>query len=157
MGSLNLEPTKIKTLRRQGKQGDIMKQKFNLKIEPTRSIVGQKYNNSTNNSTPIFLGNKVVGHVVGNVFKKRLSKKIHFLRIPPAIANDTSVLKQAEMQGATIFQVIDKDTGDIYTAPIAKIWKLGIRINRGHGEQIYLELCHFDFKSASIPMQQRLF
>jgi hypothetical protein len=68
---------------------------------------------------------KIVGEVDGNVFKKVVSASVHFLREPPSIANDLDVLNQA---------------GKKYVASMNRIWKDGIAINRGHGEQLALLL-----------------
>jgi hypothetical protein len=83
---------------------------------------------------------KIVGEVDGNVFKKVVSASVHFLREPPSIANDLDVLNQAKQAGATMCEIIDRETGKKYVASMNRIWKDGIAINRGHGEQLALLL-----------------
>ncbi|MCX6083063.1 MAG: hypothetical protein NTW32_26340 [Chloroflexi bacterium] len=54
--------------------------------------------------------------------------------------NDIDALKDAELLGATLENVTDRDTGNIYTAAISLIWQRPIYKNYGYGEQIGLAL-----------------
>lgn len=74
-------------------------------------------------STPIYAGGRVVGHVNGEIFSKIISGSKHFLRQPPAILFDVSSLKDAELLGATLASVTDRETGNVYTALISLIWQ----------------------------------
>ena len=95
---------------------------------------------STPYSTPIFIEEKIVGEVRGNVFVKTVIASIHFLRKPPSIGFDTDSLKQAEKAGARYVSVIDTESGKVYRAPISTIWAHGFPLNRGYGDQIALRL-----------------
>jgi len=95
---------------------------------------------SRSNSTPIFSGTKVVGIVRDGVFIKVVSASRHFLRIPPAIAFDVECILQAISNGATRVQVIDVETGFVYSADIKSIQANGFEFNRGFGRQIALVL-----------------
>ncbi len=124
--------------------------------------------NSREGKQPIFCGARVVGYVQGGTFCKTIHKQ-HFLRTPPAIANDISVLDDAERAGATIVRITDLDTRTVYTASIQQIQALGVRFNRGFGNQIYLPLSFWSINgkspsAGSAPkkvkqdqLQQRLF
>lgn len=90
-------------------------------------------------STPIFVGRKVVGKVVGNIFQKNIQKN-HFLHTPPAIAFDISSLNDAQSAGASIVEVMDRGNGQVYSASISQIWLKGFRFNRGYGDQIALPM-----------------
>ena len=91
------------------------------------------------NSTPIYVGSKVIGCVQGDTFYKSISKS-HYLRCPPAIAYDVDALDQAEQAGAVKVQVSDRDDGTVYKSTIHHIRENGKPFNRGYGDQIYLIL-----------------
>ena len=86
-------------------------------------------------STAIYVGRKVVGHVNGSRFMKRVEGSKHFLLKPRAIAFDVSTLHDAEAAGAIRVEVIDTETGRGYTSSVVEIWANGFRVNRGFGEQ----------------------
>jgi len=89
---------------------------------------------------------KVNGRTVGQVIDKEYVKDItdnHILKYPPAIANNIQALHDAERAGAEYCKFTNTDTGILYRAPIAKIWDMGTRFNRGWGDQIYLTLNHW--------------
>lgn len=92
------------------------------------------------NYTPIRVGNKLVGHVSGDTFAKRVSASRHFLRTPKAIALDLDSLAQAEQAGARRVAVEDTESGIIYRASIDYIRQAGFEIDRGFGRQIALPL-----------------
>ena len=86
---------------------------------------------------------KVNGRTIGQVIGKEYVKDItdnHILKYPPAIANNIQALHDAERAGAEYCKFTNTDTGILYRAPIAKIWDMGTRFNRGWGDQIYLTL-----------------
>jgi hypothetical protein len=87
---------------------------------------------------PMYVGDKVVGQVVGNALYKSVKGSIHFLRNPPSICNDVALLNAAEKAGATYVIIKDKETGKRYIATIADIRKLGKSLNRGANSQIRL-------------------
>lgn len=86
----------------------------------------------------VYLNNKAVGIVVGIKFQKRVQGSRHFLRIPPSIANDESVLNTAENMGATYVSIFDTETGTVYESSIANIKEHGVWFDRGFGKQIGL-------------------
>jgi hypothetical protein len=83
---------------------------------------------------------KVVGEVVDGVLRKSIRGSVHMLRQPTAIAWDLVCLEQAEALGATRTEVLDTETGTLYTAPLSAFWRDGIRLNRGFGDQVALPL-----------------
>jgi hypothetical protein len=92
-------------------------------------------------SEPVYsAAGRVVGEVQGNVLRKCVRRSVHFLRQPPAIAWDVCVLEQAERKGATRTEVLDTESGYIYTAPLQHFWRFGLRLDRGHGAQVALPL-----------------
>jgi hypothetical protein len=98
-----------------------------------------------------------IGKVVGNTFTKSVKGSIHFLRTPPCIAFDIFSLKEAVKLGATKVQVTDLETGCVYTASIKHILNKGMRINRGHGEQIALSMNGWMKMMPGVAYQQPLF
>jgi len=92
-------------------------------------------------SEPVYsAAGRVVGEVVDEVLRKAVRRSVHFLRQPPAIAWDVCVLEQAEALGATRTEVLDTETGTLYTAPLNAFWRYGVRLNRGFGDQVALPL-----------------
>ena len=83
---------------------------------------------------------RMIGGLVGNVFRKHVDASKHFLRQPPAIAFDLSTLADAKEQGAELVEVVDRESGKTYRATVARIWKRGFSVNRGAGAQIALAL-----------------
>jgi hypothetical protein len=83
---------------------------------------------------------RVVGEVVDGVLRKAVRRSVHFLRQPTAIAWDLVCLEQAEALGATRCEVLDLETGTLYTAPLQHFWRFGLRLDRGHGAQVALPL-----------------
>lgn len=86
----------------------------------------------------VYHKNKAIGIVVGNKFQKRLQGSRHFLRKPPSIANDESVLATAQNMGATEVSIFDMETGTIYESSIANIREHGVRFDQGYEKQIGL-------------------
>lgn len=83
---------------------------------------------------------RVVGEVRDGVLRKAVRRSVHFLRKPPAIAWDVACLEQAERLGATRTEILDLESGATYAAPLSAFWRDGIRLNRGHGDQVALPL-----------------
>ncbi len=85
---------------------------------------------------------------------RRARGSVHQLRRPPAWAFERNILEQAHTAGASLVEVHDVETGITYTVPLATLWQKGIRIQRGHGEQIALPL---NLWHREDPKQGRLF
>ncbi len=85
---------------------------------------------------------------------RRVRRSVHQLRQPPAWAFERNILEQAHEAGASLVEVHDVENGITYTAPLATLWQKGIRIQRGHGEQIALPLSLWHRED---PKQGRLF
>jgi hypothetical protein len=98
----------------------------------------QKHYTSKNEGCTIYAGSKIAGKVLGDTLYKTI-KPEHFLRRPPAIAFDVSVLDQAIKAGAVKVIVTDS-TGTKYKANIEHIRKAGFYFNRGFGDQVGLLL-----------------
>jgi len=96
------------------------------------------------NSISVFAAGRIVGRVDGDTFKKSITGSRHFLRKPPAIAFDVSTLRDVEDAGALSVEVLDRETGRKYHAPISLVLAKGFFFNRGFGEQIGLSLRYFD-------------
>ena len=84
------------------------------------------------NSTPIYVGSKVVGKVQGDIFYKFIRRN-HFPRCPPAIAFDIDTLKHAEQAGAVKVQVTDKDTGTVGVGAAPCTISAGLAARRAKG------------------------
>lgn len=99
----------------------------------------------------IWLEGIVVGWVEDGVFYKRLQPE-HFLRIPPAISNNVSVLKDAMDAKAIYVCIIDEARNREWWATIDLIWKKGSPEfeRKGYGRQIYLKLQYWTPKRPTI-------
>lgn len=106
-------------------------------------FTARKPTRSSRKPIPIFSNGKVVGKVSGETFVKRLYRSRHFLRIPPAICFAVSSLDDAELAGAKLVEIFERESGAIYRAPIELIRSRGIRVCRKHGEQIGLPLAYW--------------
>lgn len=95
----------------------------------------------------------VVGYVEGDTFYKKVVEKKHRLRQPPGWANDEVALQNASSLGAMFVEIFTKDTKITYRTSVQKIWDKGIRMNRGHGEQVVLCMEHWEIKD---PQQREL-
>jgi hypothetical protein len=85
------------------------------------------------------INGRTVGQVIADEYVKDITNN-HILKYPLAIANDIQALHDAERAGALYCVFTNTDTGIVYRVPIAKIWDMGTRFNRGWGDQIYLTL-----------------
>ena len=88
----------------------------------------------------VYVGGKVVGHVSGDIFSKKVKGSKHFLRKPPAIAFDRNSLEQAERLGASKIIIHDTESRISYSGALQTVLKRGFKVNRGHGDQIALPL-----------------
>jgi hypothetical protein len=116
--------------------------------------------NSKRNGIPIYAQGKIIGLVVGDVFRKRIRGSIHALRKPPALALDIEALRNAESVGARWVAILDIETNKTYWARISIFWDKGKVIDRGYGVQMML--CFGDFtvsdtKPRSVPASQIAF
>mgnify|MGYP000117904916 CR=1 FL=1 len=68
---------------------------------------------------------------------------VHMLKKPLAWCFELSILETAHEHGASLVEVHDLESGIVYTTPLATLWRHGIRIRRGFGEQIALPLAHW--------------
>ena len=93
--------------------------------------------------TEIYVRGRAVGTVRGTVLQKTVHSSKHFLRKPPAICFDADTLKEAERAGAESLKIKDGDTGEIYRAPLSKLYEKGFRVDRGFGVQWALGLAEW--------------
>ncbi len=83
---------------------------------------------------------RVVATLRGDTLYKPVHASRHFLRTPPAIAFDAVILEAAERDGAVFVEVLDRDSGATYRAPMADLRAKGFPFDRGHGKQVALPL-----------------
>lgn len=92
----------------------------------------------------------------GGVLIKNSTASKHFLRVPPAIAVDAEIFREAVEQGAEYVQVFEKESGLYYTATVEQFLKRGFKVNRGYGEQIALLLREWHrSETPEIPRKER--
>jgi hypothetical protein len=114
----------------------------------TKSILARKSNKRKheNKGTPVHTSRgKIVGQVVGDVFKKDI-KTAHILSKFNALASDISTIHEAESLGALYVEFTNTDDGITYRSPIAKFWDCGKAIDFGFGSQQMLSLAHFEHR-----------
>lgn len=103
-----------------------------------------RFNPKSQSNIPIYARGRIVGHVAGGVFRKRVFGSKHFLRRPRAIALDVQSIRDAMDAGATMAEIVDGETGRTYRASLDRMLRDGWRFNRGHGAQVALPLDSFD-------------
>ena len=97
---------------------------------------------------PVYHGGRLIGTIRrGELQQTR--RPDAFLRW--GIAFDLAVLAEAERAGADRVRVRNSETGEIYTASIAAIRKLGKPINHGYGQQIALAYGHWNCNEPVTP------
>lgn len=100
------------------------------------------------------IAGKTLGEIENGILRKRLDATKHFLRIPPAIAIDANVFYNYDISMIAIHETTERKK---YWAHILTFRKHGLTINRGHGEQIALELHHWrDNERAAIEYSKPL-
>ena len=98
----------------------------------------------------------IVGAVEGGVFVKHALEELHILRKPRGWAFDVASLDAAEAAGAVTIRVDATDTGRVYVASLGDIWRYGIPVSRGHGEQVCLAVERWHTAGDDIGTQPRL-
>jgi len=93
---------------------------------------------------------RVVGHHDGETFY-RVLRPGHVLHKPPAIAQDTDVLRQLADDGVTAVQFDVPSQGVTYSAPLSVFWSRGSELDRGHGPQRFVLLADFYTTSTAQP------
>lgn len=120
---------------------------------PQRYRVGNPYP-KTNNPTPIYIGHRVIGQVVGDTFHKSIVGSKHLLQRPKAICFDRSTLRDAAEAGATRVEIYDRESGAIYTATLETIHAHSFAVRRGFGDQIGVTLDYWSINGA-VPHAER--
>ncbi len=98
------------------------------------------HSSRTGRGAQVYVGERVVGQVRGDVFQKAAYGSKHMLRRPPAWALDLRSLDEAERLGALSVSILDRESGLTYRASVNTIRRDGRLFNRGHGEQVWLAL-----------------
>lgn len=81
---------------------------------------------------------------------EKVCRQRHLLRVPPAIAYDLSILRQAESFGVELLECREFETKVIYRISFAKFISRSFLVNRGYGPQRGCELINWD---ASNPFR----
>jgi len=85
------------------------------------------------------------------LFKKFKFSK-HALKIPPALAVDYEILREARNRGCQYIQLFDTENGEYYDSKISTMIMDGFKLNRGFNTQIALPLSKWtQSKNSSIP------
>jgi hypothetical protein len=108
-----------------------------------------RFNSQGQKSTPIYAGNRVIGHVTGDTFHKSILGSKHILRTPRAICFDRSTLYDAAQAGATCAVIVDRERGTVYTATFATIRAYSFPVLRGYGDQVGVPLDHWSINGAT--------
>jgi len=83
---------------------------------------------------------KVVAVIIDNMLHKRVFASKHFLRKPPAIAFDKSVIDEARSKKATDIMVHDRESKKRYKISMDSFVDNAFQIDRGHGVQLALAI-----------------
>jgi hypothetical protein len=84
--------------------------------------------------------------------QKKVDSESHFLRKPPAIAYDATVIQQATKAGVVYHVVFDKHTGECWSAWHQTILDQGFELDRGYGRQIALDLKYWTQGATPEPI-----
>jgi hypothetical protein len=107
---------------------------------------------------PVYAGSRIVGTVEGSIFRKTISGSKHFFRNPPGIGSDISALQDAAAAGASLLQVLDRETENVYSAQIKTVYEKGIERDYGFGRQVILPFRYWNIsKAADQPIEQLAF
>lgn len=91
---------------------------------------------------------KTVGHVEGDEYHTARRRSVHLLRQPPGWAIDLSILRELEARGVRRVILRETEEGSTYEAELSAFRRHGVRIERGHGEQIALPLIFWRVNGA---------
>ncbi len=83
---------------------------------------------------------RIIGHVAGGVFSKRVRGSVHMLRAPRGWALDADTLAELRALGVVTVTVTDTESDTTYSAPLAEFSAHGVALNRGFGPQVALPL-----------------
>jgi len=90
--------------------------------------------------------------IKGDVLFKKFKASKHMLRVPPALAVDYEILKEAQNRGCQYIQLFDSENGEFYVSEISTMITNGFELNRGFNAQIALPLSKWTrSKGSSIP------
>ncbi len=92
------------------------------------------------NGTPVYYSGRLIGTIHHGEFQQT-RRPNNFLRC--GIAFDAGVLAEVERLGADRVRIRNGETGEVFTAGIAAIRKLGKAIDHGYGRQIALAFGHW--------------
>jgi len=110
------------------------------KLNPAGSTAGQS---SGVRRTYFNAAGKPVARLSGKTLHKKVRGSAHMLRQPLAWAFDLNILETARQDGAEWVEIADIESGKVYRAPLVAFFLHGIRIDRGHGQQIALPLARW--------------
>jgi hypothetical protein len=89
------------------------------------------------NRQPVFLPNgKVTGNIIDGEFIKTVCSSKHFLRKPPAIAFDESVIEEIQKQNVAKLVIKDRESNHTYTLTLEAFLSKSFSLNRGFGVQL---------------------
>lgn len=83
-----------------------------------------------------------IGYLKDGIFRKRVSKKKHLMKMFDGWGLDYELLEQLGAAGATEIRILDTDEDIVYAAPIETFMKLGI-VRNFDGQQVFLPRKHF--------------
>ena len=111
--------------------------------------------NAPASHTPIYIAQRVIGVVSGDIFHKSISGSKHILKRPRAIAFDRCTLRDAAAAGATCAAILDRETGKTYTISFEAIHTHSFPVFRGHGDQVAVTLDRWAINGATPVAAQR--
>lgn len=104
----------------------------------------------------VLLGEKCIGNVEGDTYRKKVKGSIHKHRAFNAWGFDLGIIKSLKAKGVKVVEVIDTEIPECYTAPIDLILEKGLVREFGHGWQVFLPLSYWTNNSEQVN-QGKLF
>jgi len=88
-----------------------------------------------------FYENKRIGTLKDGIFRKKVQKSKHLMRINDSWAIQLDALNQLHKQGCTEIRILETEENKVYSTPLEKIWKEGT-------------VMHFDGDQAFLPRSE---
>lgn len=91
-----------------------------------------------NDSMEYFYNNKRIGTLKDGVFRKRVKKSVHLMKIMDAWAIQYETLEDLDASGCEEVRILETEENRVYSVPFAKLMKEGRVEDFGDGMQVFL-------------------
>lgn len=103
---------------------------------------------------PILIDGRVIGFLDGATFTKRLKRSLHYHRKLESWAHDASNLEELNRRGVRTFQILDLESGCLFSTSMETFLEKGTLHDFSYGPQLFLAEKYWQ---VSDPRQTSLF